>query len=402
MAGVPASNTHFIHLRIIDDPLESEQNNQYEGDFWGLYFVVEQVDGNFLDERELPDGNIYRMEGSINQNHQCNTQVPDLSDVISFINSFENRHPGKQWWSQNFDLSTYYSSKAVGACINDSDRRVNYNCVYYHDSGTGQWLSFPWDLDLSFEVGGHYSEYDWEHFHYAIDDYSEYAIAYRNRAREFGDLLLNADQAWQVIDEIASLIYDPDAPISFIDAERARWDYSPYVPSSSRGLFYENNEFLEEKSFAGVLDYMKQIILPDGFGYPYGGPNLDQQARDAAIPYTPTIQYTGRPEFPADALTFNADSFRDPQGSGTFAAMKWRIAEVDNPYDMEYNLRKLHNYEIDAAWESDELAQFNSTIEIPAGVIKVGCTYRVRCRMKDNTGRWSHWSDPVQFVAGEP
>ena len=22
--------------------------------------------------------------------------------------------------------------------------------------------------------------------------------------------------------------------------------------------------------------------------------------------------------------------------------------------------------------------------------------------MKDNTGRWSHWSSPVQFVAGEP
>ncbi|MHC4498456.1 MAG: lamin tail domain-containing protein, partial [Planctomycetota bacterium] len=31
-----------------------------------------------------------------------------------------------------------------------------------------------------------------------------------------------------------------------------------------------------------------------------------------------------------------------------------------------------------------------------------GRTYRVRCRMKDNSGRWSHWSDPNQFVAGEP
>ena len=82
--------------------------------------------------------------------------------------------------------------------------------------------------------------------------------------------------------------------------------------------------------------------------------------------------------------------------------MKWRIAEVDNPDDMEYNPRKLHNYEIDAAWESEELTQFNNTIEIPAGVVREGGTYRVRCRMKDNTGRWSHWSDPVQFVAGEP
>jgi len=33
--------------------------------------------------------------------------------------------------------------------------------------------------------------------------------------------------------------------------------------------------------------------------------------------------------------------------------------------------------------------------------LRAGRTYRVRCRMKDSSGRWSHWSGPVQFVAGE-
>src|SRR6266536_1205744 len=28
--------------------------------------------------------------------------------------------------------------------------------------------------------------------------------------------------------------------------------------------------------------------------------------------------------------------------------------------------------------------------------------YRVRVRMKDNTGRWSNWSQPIQFVVGLP
>jgi len=59
-------------------------------------------------------------------------------------------------------------------------------------------------------------------------------------------------------------------------------------------------------------------------------------------------------------------------------------------------------YEIDAVWESEEITDFNSNIQIPASAVKVGRTYRVRCRMKDNTGRWSHWSDPVQFISGEP
>ena len=59
-------------------------------------------------------------------------------------------------------------------------------------------------------------------------------------------------------------------------------------------------------------------------------------------------------------------------------------------------------YEIDPVWESEELTVFNNSIQIPAGQVKVGRTYRVRCRMKDNTGRWSHWSAPIQFEAGEP
>jgi len=59
-------------------------------------------------------------------------------------------------------------------------------------------------------------------------------------------------------------------------------------------------------------------------------------------------------------------------------------------------------YEIDAAWESGEIKTFNGNITIPAAGITPGRTYRVRCRMKDNTGRWSRWSSPVQFVAGEP
>jgi hypothetical protein len=65
--------------------------------------------------------------------------------------------------------------------------------------------------------------------------------------------------------------------------------------------------------------------------------------------------------------------------------------------------RKPGKYEIDSVWESEEMTDSsNSTIQIPASEIKVGRTYRVRSRMKDNSGRWSHWSAPIQFVTGEP
>ncbi|MHC4580653.1 MAG: lamin tail domain-containing protein, partial [Planctomycetota bacterium] len=65
--------------------------------------------------------------------------------------------------------------------------------------------------------------------------------------------------------------------------------------------------------------------------------------------------------------------------------------------------RRPGKYEIDAVWESAEITDSSNTVvQIPASKVRPGRTYRVRCRMKDNTQRWSHWSDPVQFVAGEP
>ena len=43
---------------------------------------------------------------------------------------------------------------------------------------------------------------------------------------------------------------------------------------------------------------------------------------------------------------------------------------------------------------------FASEITIPVDAVRVGNLYRVRVRMRDNTGRRSSWSAPVQFVVG--
>ena len=50
LCGVPACNTTLFHLRIVDDEIEANPNNQYDGDFWGLYLALEEPDGRFLDE----------------------------------------------------------------------------------------------------------------------------------------------------------------------------------------------------------------------------------------------------------------------------------------------------------------------------------------------------------------
>ena len=82
--------------------------------------------------------------------------------------------------------------------------------------------------------------------------------------------------------------------------------------------------------------------------------------------------------------------------------MKWRLAEVSAPDAPPYDPSNPRQYEINADWESDKLTAFTDTITLPSGLAKVGHWYRARVRMLDDTKRWSHWSEPFEFRAGEP
>ena len=118
---------------------------------------------------------------------------------------------------------------------------------------------------------------------------------------------------------------------------------------------------------------------------------------DSQIPATPSVRYTGPENFPSPQLRFRASAY---QGAGAFAAMKWRLAEITPTNAPMATPRAPRRYEITPVWQSADLETGPETIAIPGGIAKPGHTYRVRVRMKDVTGRWSHWSSPAEFVAG--
>jgi len=595
LSGVPACNTAFLHVRVIDNASENGAN-QYSGDFWGLYIGVEQVDIRFINERGLSDGNLYKRDGG-NVGVNQGTTDPDIAsrtDADNLIWTIDS-HPSLSWWKSNVNLLCYYGYHTVSIALNNSDQTWNRNSYIYHNPVTNKWSMLPWDVDLVYEYAPHYDEN--EHFKYVLE-HSEANIDFKNRARELQDLLFDGKQASQLIDEIASIVSSTTTTRKFVEANRARWEYAPYVVLKDRdGMFYISSWWAPDHDFPAVIQYMKDYISPAGVGSSYGGGKLTVDIQDSDIPNKPTITYTGYAGYPLNYLTFETSSFSDPQGSGTFEAIRWRIAEVepnsqyvptitppdntitllepgspdwkyfkgdagepsssvdawrqlnfddsswyegqtsigygdsddntilsdmqnnystiylrhkftvtnvneietlklrvyvddgciiwingtevarlnvsdsfkayddltDAPYvddavwqefelPMPYdylvegeNIIAAHvlnssinssdisidvtliaetdiggdypddspagtytyrsrpgKYEIDEAWESEELTEFDSTITIPASVVQPGRTYRVRCRMKDNTGRWSHWSDPVQFIAGEP
>jgi hypothetical protein len=398
LADNEACNTHFVHFRIIENASETGPTaSQFDDDFQGLYLAIEQPDGRFLDEHGLPDGNLYKMEGGGTLNNQGPTQPSDGSDLRAFM-TYTSGGKNVDWWKQNLDLDSYYSFHSIMMAIHDYDKHAGKNYFYFHNPDTGKWSVHTWDLDLTWTT-----TYDGGGGQGPLNSYlfgvPEFNLGYRNRMREIRDLLFNPEQTGMLLDEIARIIYTP-GQLSFVDADRAMWDYNPilisgYVNSSKagQGHYYEATG---ARNFGAMLALEKNYIVSRSQW-------IDSSILidSSQIPATPVLTYRGGEGYPLDDLRFETSAFSSP-ATNTFAALKWRIARVTHPLDPQFDPTQPRHYEITATWESAEISQFSASFQMPMDSLKAGLTYRVRARMKDNAGRWSHWSAPIQFVAGNP
>ena len=420
LAGVQSSKTHFTHFRIIDRAEETSPTDQYEGDLWGLYLSVEHIDGRFLDERDLPDGNTYKIAGSSGiKKNQGPTQSEDSSDWNAFRNT-TSTSSSVEWWRGNFDLPSYYAFRGINRVVSNVDLRDGSNFGMYHHPD-GHWYVLPQDLDMMFPPETHWSGT------VEMKDClarPEIENEFRNHCRKIMDLMLSdpsptGGQAVQLIHDISQWTNPSGAAQTFADVDRFMWNYHPRTASNHRGQFCvtpKNGSLqggawtrtLASADYEGFMQYVADFITdtdPDGFSVGdgdqrgYGFNYLEQEASDSAIPFKPTIAYTGTDGYPVDGLRFESSVFADPQGSGTFGALEWRLAEVRNSASPGYVVGERWKYEMDALWESGEILTQDYSVDIPPLNLKAGHTYRVRVRHKDNSNRWSHYSDPVEFVA---
>jgi hypothetical protein len=387
LAGVPAPFTHWVQLRIIDEGNENP-SDQYRGDFWGLYLAIENEDGHFLKAHHLPSGNLYKMEsGQGELKHQGTRAVTNGSDLLAFMGECRKTQ-SEAWWRTNFDLPSYYSYRAICECIHHYDTGEGKNYDYYHNPETGQWQILPWDIDLTW-ADNMYGSGD-DPFKHPILSRSKFQVEFQNRLREIRDLLFNAEQTGRLIDEYASVIWDPGGRPSIVEADRRKWDYHPVMAmggKAGQGLFYEASP---NRDFPGMVRLMKDYVRSRGAW-------IDSYLlKDPNIPTTPAAIYVGSTNFPASQLRFRSSAYK---GTAAFSALEWRLAEIP-PKSATASPSAGHGfYEIQAGWTSSGSNQPEETIEIPAGVAQPGHAYRVRVRMKDVTGRWSHWSPPVAFIA---
>jgi hypothetical protein len=391
LAGVDAPKTHWVGLRIVDEKEETPAD-QYKGDFWGLYLAIENEDGRFLDEHELPDGNLYKMMGGQGElsNHGMN-QVTNRSDIQRFFSGLYRNSQPESWWRKNVDLPRYYSYRAIVEAIHHYDIGDGKNYDLYLNPKTEQWCVIPWDIDLTW--GDHmYGNPHGEPFFRGVLSKPALKLEYQNRVREIRDLLYNTDETYRLIDECASIISFGRGKPSFVDADRAKWDYHPIMASrysmsskAGQGLFYQASK---TGDFAGMVAQMKEYVKRRA-AY------LDSLANDPAIPQPPTVTHQGQGYGPKD-LVFKCSAY---SGSAPFAGVSWRAGEIDPAGKPGDRRSEPGHYEITPVWESGELGEWKEQMSIPFDKLKSGHSYRVRARMKDATGRWSHWSPPVEFKA---
>ena len=387
LAGVEASNTHHVQFYVVDQTRPSR--SQYETDYYGLYLAIEQLDGQFLDEHDLPDGNLYKIEGHAGtSNNQGPAQVSNRSDVSAFISGYRGRNPSAQWWEENLNVEKYLSYRTIVEAIHHYDIAYGKNYFYYHNPETGKFEVLPWDLDLTFANNmygnGNHS------FKAKVAQNPAFNADYQNRVREVLDLLFNRDEGYKLVDETVKFVYTPGEP-SLVDVDRRMWDNHPRLNHKDR--YYD---IAPTRDFAGMVRVVKTWIASRGEWM-----TNTLLSDDGREPARPGLTYAGPEGHPSDGLVFVSSAFSSPSRS-RFAAMEWRLAEVHNPGVVNYDPTEPNIYEIAGAFESGELAPFNATYQFPPISVKVGKTYRVRVRHKDTTGLWSHWSQPVQFQATAP
>lgn len=160
-AGIHASRTSYTKVWI-------------NGEYIGLYLIIENVDKTFLKFKygsTQNDGNLFKTDrgASVPLNWQgsesaaykaqglkltTNETLDNWSGLISFINQLNYNYTDtfKQYFENKFDIHGYLKILAIEKCIRSWDSYwggANNFYLYEHPDGKFRWI--PWDLNETFQ-----------------------------------------------------------------------------------------------------------------------------------------------------------------------------------------------------------------------------------------------------------
>lgn len=397
LAGVPSSSTHWVHFRVIDGAAESNPKDQYDGDLWGLYLAIADLDQEILNEQKLPDGLIVSIQSGLK--HLPADMSAGQKEWDLFRGGMHSNSP-EDWWRKNLDLPKYFSFHSLNRLMGNVDIRPDGNHGYYR-APDGKWSPLPWDNDMCFVPRHHQPGH--------IDairclDHANIKREYQNRAREILDLFCadatpTGGQIGQLVQELARVLSPPGFETNWAQLDEAMWNWHPRF--QQKGSFFVNPAYgdhfggrwerkLATNDLPGFEKYLLEFCTDsrpvknyqpnDGNPLGYGWGYVAHEAQDKEIPPRPVVQRAGRM---ANDRLYTIDKVAWP--AGKTPRVEWRVGRIG-----------ANVYELEEHWRAGPAA--SERIAIPAKVFGASGAYRVRARYHDSTGRASHWSEAVVEV----
>lgn len=163
-AGMAVSHTAFYTLYV-------DYGNGPE--YFGLYTLVEEVDGEVLDTQfSDDDGNLYKPDGDGASfvagtfdedvfDKKTNEDDEDWSDILALFDALhdETATTDPSTWRANletvFDVDTFLKYLAVNGIIQNWDTygRMTHNYYLYNDPDTAKLVWIPWDNNEALQDG---------------------------------------------------------------------------------------------------------------------------------------------------------------------------------------------------------------------------------------------------------
>jgi hypothetical protein len=365
LQGASASYADYMHLRVVKNEAESDS---LEGDFWGLYLMLENYDGDFLETHDLPDGNIYSYKPFKVRHQSHNNVAAQKQNYVHWDSSCHQTHP-IEWWTKTIDWENYLGFLIANELVanKESGYRKQHWWTEYQHAQKG-WQFFPWDLDQTWTSSRIKSTISSGIFEQAFQ-HKSLEQSYKNQLRSVLDLLFNEEQLFQLIEEQASIIYQPNLGHSFVDLDKLRWGHD-----------YEGGFETQINTLKRFVKRRRAHIL--------------KNILNDSIPKTPELAYRGAAKFTVDSLQFKALDFNKK----TTQAIQWHVATVSKNNKIVSSKTDPKTYEIVTIWKREFAAPFRATLSLPLGAVRPGKKYRIRVRVQDTTGYYSHWSEPIEFV----
>ncbi len=412
----------YTQFRVVDNTNESD-------DYWGMFLILEDYNGDYLKEHGLAEGNFWNTDRNSPTRPRVLDYEGDFPGAANLVTFAPKDRPALRIYNGgDNNIRAFKIDNRGNLPLLFGDRIANefygqnginyigkHSYREYYDSESGKYHGWWGDMDNAFNS---LSDDDtWfdrpvipvDTIQGSILDnrllMDNYQTEYNNALISAYDLIFgykdpacNCTQADYLVDSESKKIFDPSAPNgpSWAAVDRARWD-DTVVPIPSDPAPSDENQNHNLGSIAAHINWYKTW-------FEFQGINLKRDLINSVTkPQTPQITLVG--------TSLNNLRLRHTQGYQPglvgnlgFAALEWRVGEWSDPNNSFYDGDCGVKYEIDTHWQSGEItvapivgAAGQFTIPAEAN-LKEKRTYLIRVRHKNTSGEWSHWSQPAKVV----